>query len=79
MNEKTTIDKRMKLVYKTKFTNSSSENEISKRQSIIFIIIASFSLLMRYNDFIKKAQVTRIKRKNQCFANSREKSLFFLF
>ena len=55
MNEKTTIDERIKLVDEAKFTNSSSENEIHERQCIAFTIIALFSLYMRYNDFIKRA------------------------
>ena len=54
MNEKTTIDKRIKLVDKTKFIYFLSENEIHERQCMIFTFIASFSLHMRYNDFIKK-------------------------
>ena len=79
MNEKTTIDERIKLVDETKFTDSSSENEIHERQCMIFTFIASSSLHMRYNDFIKKARIIRIKRKNQCFANSRKKSSLFSF
>ena len=79
MNEKTTIDERIELVDEAKFTNFSLENEIHERQCIIFIFIASFSLHMRYNIFIKKARVIRIKRKNQCFVNSRKKSSFFSF
>ena len=79
MNEKTIIDERIEFVDETKFTNFSSKNEIHERQCIIFIIIASFSLHMRYNDFVKKARIIRIKRKNQCFANSREKSSFSSF
>ena len=55
MNEKITIDERIKFVVEAKFTNFSLENEIHERQCIIFIILASFSLFMRYNDFIKKA------------------------
>ena len=74
MNEKITIDERIELVDEAKFTNFSSENEIYERQCMIFTIIALFSLHMRYNDFIKKTQIIRIKRKNQCFVNSREKS-----
>ena len=64
MNEKTTINKRIELIDEAKFTDFSSENEIHERQCMIFAIIASFSLYMRYNDFIKRARVTRIKRKN---------------
>ena len=64
MNERTTIDKRIELVDKAKFTDCSSENKIHERQCMIFIIIASSLLFMRYNDFIKKARVTCIKRKN---------------
>ena len=79
MNEKTTIDERIKLVDEAKFTDSSSENKIHERQCIIFTIIASSSLHLRYNDFIKKARVIRIKRKNQCFVNSRKKSSLFSF
>ena len=79
MNKRTTIDERIEFVDKAKFTNFSLEDEIHERQCMIFTIIASFSLYMRYNNFIKKARVTRIKRKNQCFANSRKKSLFFSF
>ena len=79
MNEKTTIDERIKLVDEIKFTNSLSENKIHERQYMIFIVIASFLLFMRYNNFIKKVRIIRIKRKNQCFANLRKKSLFFYF
>ena len=64
MNERTTIDERIKLVDEIKFTNFSSENEIHERQCIVFTIIASSSLHMHYNDFIKKVRVIRIKRKN---------------
>ena len=74
MNERTTIDERIKLVDEAKFTDSSSENEIHERQCMIFTIIASSSLHLRYNDFIRRARVIRIKRKNQCFVNSRKKS-----
>ena len=55
MNERTTIDERIEFVDETKFTNSSLENEIHERQCMIFTVIASFSLHMRYNDFIKRA------------------------
>ena len=55
MNKRTTIDERIKLLDEAKFINSLSENEIHERQCIMFIIIASSSLHMRYNDFIKKA------------------------
>ena len=79
MNERTIIDERIKLVDETKFTDSSSENEIHKRQCIIFTTIALSSLHMCYNDFIKRTRVTRIKRKNQCFINSRKKSSFSSF
>ena len=79
MNEKTTIDKCIKLVDEAKFTDFLSKNEIHERQCMIFIFIASFSLHMRYNDFIKKVQITRIKRKNQCFVNLRKKSSFLSF
>ena len=79
MNERTTIDERIKFVDEAKFTDSSSENEIHERQCMIFTFIASSSLHMRYNDFIKKARIIRIKRKNQCFANSRKKSSFSSF
>ena len=79
MNEKTTINERIKFVDKAKFTNSSSENEIHEHQYMIFTIIASSSLHMRYNNFIKRAQIIRIKRKNQCFASSRKKSSFSSF
>ena len=61
MNEKTTIDERIEFVDEIKFTDFSSENEIHKRQCMIFTIIALSSLHMRYNDFIKRAQVIRIK------------------
>ena len=54
MNERITIDERIKLVNETKFTDFLSENKIHERQCMIFIIIASFLLLMCYNDFIKK-------------------------
>ena len=54
MNEKTTIDERIKLVNEVKFRNFSLKNKILERQCKIFIKIASFSLNMRYNDFIKK-------------------------
>ena len=54
MNEKTTIDKYIKLVDEAKFTDSSLKNEIHKRQCMIFTVIASSSLHMRYNDFMKK-------------------------
>ena len=64
MNERTTINERIKLVDEIKFTNSSSETEIHERQCMIFIIIALSSLFMRYNNFIKKARVICIKRKN---------------
>ena len=79
MNEETMIDERIEFVDETKFTDSSSENEIHERQCMTFTFIASSSLHMRYNDFIKKARIIRIKRKNQCFASSREKSLLFSF
>ena len=79
MNEKTTIDERIEFVDEAKFTNFSSKNEIHERQCMIFTAIASFSLHMRYNNFIKKVRITRIKRKNQCFINSRKKSSFFSF
>ena len=79
MNEKTTIDKRIEFVNETKFTNSSLENEIHERQCIAFTIIALFLLLMHYNNFIKRTQITCIKRKNQCFANLRKKSSLFSF
>ena len=79
MNKETTIDERIKFVNEAKFINSLSENEIHERQCMIFTIIVLSSLHMHYNNFIKKARVTRIKRKNQCFANSRKKSSFFLF
>ena len=79
MNERTTIDKRIKFVDKAKFTDSSSENKIYERQCMIFTIIILSSLFIRYNDFIKKARVIRIKQKNQYFVNSRKKLLFFLF
>ena len=64
MNEKITIEARIELIDEAKFTDSSSENEIHERQCMIFTFIASSSLHMHYNDFIKKARVTRIKRKN---------------
>ena len=64
MNEKTTIDERIKFINKTKFIDFLSENKIHERQCMIFTIIISFSLLMRYNNFIKRIRVTRIKRKN---------------
>ena len=70
MNEKTTIDERIELVDEAKFINFSLENEIYEHQCMIFTVIASSSLHMRYNNFIKKVQVIRIKRKNQCFASS---------
>ena len=54
MKEKTTINKRIEFVDEAKFTDFSSENEIHERQCMIFIIIASSSLHMRYNDFIKR-------------------------
>ena len=79
MNERTKIDECIEFVDEAKFTNSSLKNEIHERQCIIFIFIASFSLHIRYNDFIKKVRVIRIKRKNQCFANSRKKSSLFSF
>ena len=79
MNERTMIDERIEIVDEAKFTDSSSENEIHEHQCMIFIIIASFSLFMRYNDFIRRVQVICIKKKNQCFVNSREKSLFSSF
>ena len=56
MNEEITIDERIELVDETKFTNSSSENEIHERQCMIFIFIASSSLHMRYNDLSKKLE-----------------------
>ena len=71
------IDERIEFVNETKFTKFSSENKIHERQYIMFIIIALFSSLMRYNNFIKRTQVIRIKRKNQCFVISQEKSSFF--
>ena len=64
MNEKTTIDERIEFVDEAKFTDFSSENEIHEHQYIAFTIIASSSLHMRYNDFIKRVRVIRIKRKN---------------
>ena len=67
MNEEIMIDERIEFVDETKFTEFSSENEIHERQYMIFTIIALFTLFMRYNDFIKKVRVTRIKRENQCF------------
>ena len=79
MNKRTTIDERIELIDEAKFTNTSLENEIHERQCMIFTAIASSSLHIRYNDFIKKIQITRIKRKNQCFASSRKKSLFSSF
>ena len=79
MNEKITIDERIELVDKTKFVNFSSKNKIRERQCMIFTIIASSLLLIRYNNFIKKARVIRIKRKNQCFANLRKKSSLLCF
>ena len=54
MNERTMIDKRIKFVDEAKFTDFLSKNKIHERQCMIFIIIALFSLLMRYNNFIKK-------------------------
>ena len=54
MNEETTIDERIELVDEAKFTNSSLKNEIHERQCMIFTFIASSSLYMRYNDFIKR-------------------------
>ena len=54
MNEKTTIDERIELVDEAKFTDSSSENKIHERQYMIFTIITSSSLHIRYNNFIKK-------------------------
>ena len=77
--KKTTIDERIELVDETKFTDSSLENKIHERQCMIFTVIALSSLHMRYNDFIRKVRVIRIKRKNQCFANSRKKSSLFSF
>ena len=64
MNEKITIDERIEFVDETKFIKSLSENKIHERQCMIFTIIALSSLLMRYNNFIKKARVIYIKRKN---------------
>ena len=64
MNKRTTIDERIKLVDKTKFTNFLSENKIHERQCMIFIIITLSSLFMHYNNFIKRIRVIRIKRKN---------------
>ena len=64
MNEKIIIDKRIKFVEKAKFTDFLSENEIYEHQCMIFTIIASFSLFIRYNDFIKRIRIIRIKRKN---------------
>ena len=61
MNEKITIDKRIELVNEAEFTNFSSENEIHERQYIIFIIIALSSLLISYNNFIKKIEIICIK------------------
>ena len=54
MNERTTIEKRIEFVDEAKFTNFSSENKIHERQCMIFIFIASSSLFMRYNNFIKR-------------------------
>ena len=79
MNEKITIDKCIKFVDEAKFTDSSLKNKIHERQYMIFTIIASSLLFMRYNNFIKKARIICIKRKNQCFVNSRKKSSFFSF
>ena len=79
MNEKITIDERIEFINEAKFTDFSSENEIYERQCMIFTVIALFSLFIHYNNFIKKARVICIKRKNQCFANSREKSLLLSF
>ena len=55
MNEKIMIDERIEFVNEAKFTDSSSENEIHERQCMTFTFIASFSLHIRYNDFIKRA------------------------
>ena len=55
MNEKTTINERIEFVDEAKFTDFSSENKIHERQCMIFTIIASSLLFMRYNDFIKRA------------------------
>ena len=79
MNEEITINERIELIDEAKFTDSLSENKIHERQYIISIIITLFSLFMRYNDFIKKARVIHIKRKNKCFVNSQEKLLLFSF
>ena len=57
MNKKITINERIKFVDKAKFINFSSENEIHERQCMIFTIIASFSLHIRYNNIIKKTRV----------------------
>ena len=57
MNEKTTIDERIELVDEAKFTDSSSENEIHERQCMIFTVIASFSLHMRYNNLSKELEL----------------------
>ena len=64
MNEETTIDERIEFVNEAKFTDFSLENEIHERQCMIFTIIASSSLYMRYNDFIRRVRVIRMKRKN---------------
>ena len=79
MNEEIMIDERIEFVDEAKFTDFSSENEIHERQCMFLTSIASSSSHMRYNDFIRKARVIRIKRKNQCFANSREKSSLLSF
>ena len=57
MNEKTIIDKRIELVDEAKFIDSSSENKIYERQYMIFTIIASFSLHIRYNNLLKKFEL----------------------
>ena len=79
MNERTMIDERIKLVDEAKFINFSLKNEIHEYQCMILTAIALSLLLMRYNNFIKRTRVIRIKRKIQCFANSRKKSLFLSF
>ena len=79
VNDDTTTNKRIEFVDEAKFTNFLSENKIYERQYTIFTIIASFSLFLHHNDFIRKAWVICIKRKRQCFVNLREKLLFFLF
>ena len=62
------MNKRIKFVNEAKFTDFLSENRIYKRQCMIFIIIALFSLFMHYNNFIKRSlnHLHKVKKSVLC-------------